>query len=94
MPYVHSGSDQGWILKQKEEHGINFINLISMAAIDRNKWNERDVLFYFKVDWSCGTENAILTVSEPEKCEYLFTATTPALCLPLDGSSQGKKEEL
>jgi len=44
-------------------------------------WNgpERSVT----LDLVCGTENAILTVTEPEKCEYHLTGTTPALCLPL-----------
>ena len=36
-----------------------------------------------KVELSCGTANALLSVSEPEKCEYLFRATTPALCYPI-----------
>ncbi|KAH9938712.1 endoplasmic reticulum protein [Fomitopsis serialis] len=31
---------------------------------------------------SCGTENALHTVAEPEKCEYQLTMTSPALCLP------------
>ncbi|KAH9853957.1 endoplasmic reticulum protein [Lenzites betulinus] len=48
---------------------------------------------------SCGTENAVLAVSEPEKCEYEFKVTSPALCLPLSASEEkgyasGKKEEL
>ncbi|CAG8726591.1 14708_t:CDS:2, partial [Acaulospora colombiana] len=34
-----------------------------------------------EVDLVCGTENALLTVSEPEKCEYHVTGTTPALCI-------------
>jgi len=29
---------------------------------------------------TCGTENALLTVAELEKCEYQITGTTPALC--------------
>lgn len=33
---------------------------------------------------TCGTENALLSVMELEKCEYQFTGTSPALCLPLD----------
>ncbi|KAF8324464.1 endoplasmic reticulum protein [Cantharellus anzutake] len=43
-------------------------------------WNgpERSV----HVELSCGTENALLSVSEPEKCEYHYVATTPALCWP------------
>ncbi|EPQ59687.1 hypothetical protein GLOTRDRAFT_98561 [Gloeophyllum trabeum ATCC 11539] len=43
---------------------------------------------------SCGTENAIHTVAEPEKCEYHLTGTTPALCLPFDSSSEEKRDEL
>lgn len=31
---------------------------------------------------TCGTENELLTVAELEKCEYQFTGTSPALCLP------------
>jgi protein kinase C substrate 80K-H len=43
----------------------------------------------------CGTENALLSVAELEKCEYEITGTSPALCLPL-GVEGGdvKKEEL
>jgi Glucosidase II beta subunit-like protein len=40
------------------------------------------------VEFICGLENALLTVSEPEKCEYKVTGTTPALCRPLkDGET-------
>ncbi|KAI8984963.1 endoplasmic reticulum protein [Trametes punicea] len=51
------------------------------------------------LDITCGTENAILSVAEPEKCEYEFKVTSPAVCLPLSpteekGSTAGKKEEL
>ncbi|KAF9242918.1 glucosidase II beta subunit-like-domain-containing protein [Melanogaster broomeanus] len=41
---------------------------------------------------SCGTENALLTVAELEKCEYQLTGTTPALCRPLEDES--RKDEL
>jgi len=60
-------------------------------------WNgpERSV----QLELTCGTENAILTIAEPEKCEYHFTGTTPALCWPdseLDGEDNEKqvKEDL
>ncbi|KAF8164847.1 glucosidase II beta subunit-like-domain-containing protein [Crassisporium funariophilum] len=56
-------------------------------------WNgpERNVVLLL----TCGTENAILTVQELEKCEYQFTGTSPALCLPLDGEKKGGvREEL
>jgi len=55
-------------------------------------WNgpERSV----KLELTCGTENALLTVTELEKCEYLFTGTTPALCLPPAGGTEPQKDEL
>jgi protein kinase C substrate 80K-H len=43
---------------------------------------------------SCGTENAIHTIAELEKCEYQFTGTTPALCLPLEDTANAVREEL
>ncbi|KAI0786480.1 glucosidase II beta subunit-like-domain-containing protein [Abortiporus biennis] len=54
-------------------------------------WNgpERSVVLVL----SCGLENAIHTVQELEKCEYQFTGTTPALCLPPD-STDPKRDEL
>lgn len=56
-------------------------------------WNgpERSV----KLALTCGTENAILTIAEPEKCEYLLTGTSPALCKPLEiGPQKASKGEL
>lgn len=47
-----------------------------------------------QLDLTCGTENVLLTVTELEKCEYLFTGTTPALCLPLDEDRDSGKDEL
>ncbi|KAG1739894.1 glucosidase II beta subunit-like-domain-containing protein [Suillus paluster] len=41
---------------------------------------------------TCGTENALLTVAELEKCEYQITGTTPALCRPLE--DEQTKDEL
>ncbi|KAJ6627392.1 glucosidase II beta subunit-like-domain-containing protein [Mycena sp. CBHHK59/15] len=41
----------------------------------------------------CGTENAIHTVAELEKCEYQLTGTSPALCLPLDANGNGSQRE-
>ncbi|KAG8985108.1 hypothetical protein FRB90_004932 [Tulasnella sp. 427] len=38
---------------------------------------------------SCGTENELLSVAEPEKCEYHFVGKTPALCWPVE-SDEGK----
>lgn len=56
-------------------------------------WNgpERSVT----LSLTCGTEHALYTVTEPEKCEYHITGTSPALCLPLEGKApSAKKEEL
>ncbi|KAL5508480.1 hypothetical protein ACEPAH_6099 [Sanghuangporus vaninii] len=59
-------------------------------------WNgpERSVTLFL----SCGTENAILSVSEPEKCEYHLTGTSPAICRPLEADTgagaKNFKEEL
>lgn len=47
---------------------------------------------HMQLHLSCGTENKVLTVAEPEKCEYHMTATTPALCLPLEDSGKNKEE--
>lgn len=47
------------------------------------------------VKLSCGLENALLTIEELEKCKYQFTATSPALCLPLEQNGDGQvKDEL
>ncbi|THH27716.1 hypothetical protein EUX98_g6470 [Antrodiella citrinella] len=43
---------------------------------------------------TCGTENALLTVVELEKCEYQFTGTTPALCLPVEAARGAEHGEL
>ncbi|KAF8528686.1 glucosidase II beta subunit-like-domain-containing protein [Gautieria morchelliformis] len=53
-------------------------------------WNgpQRSVTLHL----SCGTENQILTIEEPEKCEYHLTATTPALCLPLEAVGNTREE--
>lgn len=40
------------------------------------------------LELSCGTQNALLSVSEPEKCEYHFKATTPALCWPVEEAAE------
>ncbi|ORY27327.1 glucosidase II beta subunit-like-domain-containing protein [Naematelia encephala] len=46
------------------------------------------------IDIQCGTTNEILSISEPEKCEYHLKATSPALCWPLDGSSSTGSAEV
>ncbi|TFK85069.1 endoplasmic reticulum protein [Polyporus arcularius HHB13444] len=44
------------------------------------------------LDMTCGLENAVLSVGEPEKCEYEFKVTSPALCLPLNASGTTREE--
>ncbi|KAF5364120.1 hypothetical protein D9756_000935 [Leucocoprinus leucothites] len=55
-------------------------------------WNgpERNVILVM----TCGIENAITSVQELEKCEYQFTGTSPALCLPLTEPNNKLREEL
>lgn len=44
-----------------------------------------------QVDLVCGTSNALLSVIEPEKCEYLFKVQTPAVCI-VDEEGKAKDE--
>ncbi|XP_065333616.1 glucosidase 2 subunit beta [Cloeon dipterum] len=48
-----------------------------------------------KVELSCGTENLLKAVSEPNRCEYKFEFETPAAChISEDASSKGIHDEL
>lgn len=49
-----------------------------------------------RVRLSCGTENKITSVSEPNRCEYAFDFETPAACreLTTDGSRGDMHDEL
>ncbi|CAL1701892.1 unnamed protein product [Somion occarium] len=53
-------------------------------------WNgpQRSVV----LELECGTENALHTIAELEKCEYKITGTTPALCLPPDEPEKPREE--
>lgn len=53
-----------------------------------------DPLFCSQVDLECGTSNALLQVIEPEKCEYLFRVSTPAVCWPDGEGGEQVKDEL
>lgn len=37
---------------------------------------------------SCGAVNEIISVAEPEKCEYLYNFRTPAVCDVVDETAQ------
>ncbi|WVQ94203.1 hypothetical protein IAU59_001281 [Kwoniella sp. CBS 9459] len=41
------------------------------------------------VDITCGTKNELLSIAEPEKCEYRFKVTSPALCWPDEELQKG-----
>ncbi|KZW03841.1 hypothetical protein EXIGLDRAFT_599996 [Exidia glandulosa HHB12029] len=55
-------------------------------------WNGPERSVTLKLE--CGTENAILSVSEPEKCEYHLHGTSPALCLPVTDKDLHTYDEL
>ncbi|BES91167.1 Glucosidase 2 subunit [Nesidiocoris tenuis] len=42
----------------------------------------------------CGSDNELLSVSEPNKCEYLMQFKTPAACKPIEDPDQGLHDEL
>ncbi|CAN6618644.1 hypothetical protein TRVA0_007S02058 [Trichomonascus vanleenenianus] len=44
------------------------------------------------IDVRCGSKNEILSVSEPEKCEYFFKMTSPAACQNPDPMSDPESE--
>ncbi|ORX35023.1 glucosidase II beta subunit-like-domain-containing protein [Kockovaella imperatae] len=76
----HLGTWSKW--EQGETHGSFEYYSTQYYEHGAKCWNgpQRSV----RVSLTCGTQNALLSISEPEKCEYYFTATTPALCWPLD----------
>lgn len=61
-----------------------------MLMIRAKCWNgpnrSVDVIF------SCGTKNELLSVSEPEKCEYRFKVTSPAMCWPAEAGAGAGEE--
>ncbi|KAF9969695.1 hypothetical protein BGZ73_007811 [Actinomortierella ambigua] len=54
-------------------------------------WNgpERSV----KLIMSCGLENEIVSVTEPEKCEYLYEFRTPAVCKESNETDKAGEED-
>lgn len=46
------------------------------------------------VKFECGAENAILEVTEPEKCEYRYKMTSPAVCpLPEEAADNSSSKK-
>ncbi|KAH7344548.1 glucosidase II beta subunit-like-domain-containing protein [Rhizoctonia solani] len=86
------GRFSGWNDKEGVVPGSNEYYTRQYYKGGARCWNgpERSVIF----DIACGTENTILTIAEPEKCEYLFTGTSPALCWPLEEKAENDKDEL
>ncbi|KYN00477.1 PREDICTED: glucosidase 2 subunit beta [Cyphomyrmex costatus] len=46
------------------------------------------------VTLSCGTENKLISVTEPSRCEYAMEFSTPALCNPNAAETADKHDEL
>jgi len=86
------GKFSSWNLSPDVVEGSKEYYSTQMYSHGTRCWNgpERSV----KLELTCGTENALLTVTELEKCEYVFTGTTPALCFPLEDETKSPKDEL
>ena len=42
----------------------------------------------------CGVENVITSVSEPNRCEYVFEFTTPSICQTVETPDSPGHDEL
>jgi len=42
----------------------------------------------------CGTENALTSVSEPNRCEYVFEFVTPSICQLVEATETHGHDEL
>ncbi|GAA5925833.1 uncharacterized protein JCM15063_005135 [Sporobolomyces koalae] len=89
------GHFKGW--SQTAEQGTDEYYRHQLYADGQRCWNgpARSA----KVNIECGTSNALVSVIEPEKCEYLFTVTSPAVCFPSrtapgEGEDTKHKDEL
>lgn len=69
---VNLGTWQDW----KDVEGANYATMKYTGGL--TCWNgpARSTI----VNLSCGTENKIVSVTEPNKCEYSFDFVTPAVC--------------
>ncbi|BGP48447.1 glucosidase II [Rhodotorula kratochvilovae] len=85
------GRFKGWA--SDAEEGTDAYYSKQLYADGQRCWN--GPLRSTKVDLVCGTSNALLSVIEPEKCEYLFKLATPAVCFPEpEGDASHAKDEL
>lgn len=47
-----------------------------------------------QVKMGCGTENVLTSVSEPNRCEYVFEFVTPSICQSVEGTETQGHDEL
>ncbi|CAG8502938.1 18603_t:CDS:10 [Acaulospora morrowiae] len=73
---THLGNFEKWIGAESKDDPAYYTKQIYENGI--RCWNgpERSV----KLQLECGVENKIISVSEPEKCEYYIKMITPAVC--------------
>lgn len=45
-----------------------------------------------RVQIDCGIETKVTSVSEPNRCEYVYTMETPAACVTADSRSETHDE--
>ncbi|CAG8639345.1 8536_t:CDS:10, partial [Cetraspora pellucida] len=85
----HTSTDLGnfekWIGAESKDDPQHYTQML--YANGANCWNgpARSVKVYLE----CGADNEILSVSEPEKCEYHLKMLTPAVCFDLENNSSG-----
>ncbi|KAI5451340.1 hypothetical protein NCC49_001934 [Naganishia albida] len=86
----HLGTYAGWDAGPEAIPGTEAYYSKQLYNRGLKCWNgpERSV----HVDLSCGIANEITHISEPEKCEYRFLVTSPALCWPLVEEREGREK--
>jgi hypothetical protein len=47
-----------------------------------------------QVKLRCGTENVVTSVSEPNRCEYVFEFVSPSICQSGEGTESRGHDEL
>lgn len=55
---------------------------------------EKLIKIVFQVAITCGVENALVAVSEPNKCEYRFEFNTPSACRVSEAEQDHTHDEL
>jgi hypothetical protein len=52
------------------------------------------ILCSLQVKLRCGTDNILTSVSEPNRCEYVFEFETPSICQSVEGMETQGHDEL